>query len=428
MKRFGSLFILVILIFCFVSCNGEKTVSQSSTLSSSSAQKTSSIATVESDEPTVTSKGESSKPPISSPKPVTPKPTVTSSQPTYQSLKLRSGGAFKDVAFNFSLGKNTVEAKIFSDWTLKEYSSGYKILKGGKEIGYITSSHLANIGNMVAEGSGIYTTEFKSYYTIYKKANQHRVRFYYKCDTTQSQLYIDVIYTELSEALFDVLCSGVEYHKENVVNITPSENPPRILVLGNSYIATSEIGAFLQEMLITAGKNWEVEAVSIGGAHVSTYYNNPTYLGKMGSGNYTVVYQCGLYNDTYIDKVGELYNICKRSKTQFILFPAQNEQEHLVDSCVNLYQGLPVLNWQAELNELVDGGVDFFDLCYDDAFYHSKPVAGYVGAHMIYRSIFNELPPTINNGYMPEVNRILGDYVTTGKPLKTSTSPIFKLA
>jgi hypothetical protein len=50
------------------------------------------------------------------------------------------------------------------------------------------------------------------------------------------------------------------------------------------------------------------------------------------------------------------------------------------------------LNWKGELEGLIKRGVDIWDLCISDAYNHSRPLAGYVGAHMIYRAIYNELP------------------------------------
>ena len=52
----------------------------------------------------------------------------------------------------------------------------------------------------------------------------------------------------------------------------------------------------------------------------------------------------------------------------------------------------------------------------NDSVYHSKPLAGYIGAHMIYRAVFGELPQGRLSQTIPQdyVDQMLGDYVTTG--------------
>ena len=65
---------------------------------------------------------------------------------------------------------------------------------------------------------------------------------------------------------------------------------------------------------------------------------------------------------------------------------------------------------------LIESGVDKWKLCVDDAHKHSTPLAGLVGAHMIYRAIYGEIP-SLDGIYSVNINNaknILGDYLTTG--------------
>ena len=60
--------------------------------------------------------------------------------------------------------------------------------------------------------------------------------------------------------------------------------------------------------------------------------------------------------------------------------------------------------------------MDRWDLCINDMHLHSTPLAGYVGAHMIYRAMYGELPEapmqiSINQSY---IDSILGDYAYVG--------------
>ena len=59
-------------------------------------------------------------------------------------------------------------------------------------------------------------------------------------------------------------------------------------------------------------------------------------------------------------------------------------------------------------------GIDTWDFCIDDQHKHSTPLAGYVGAHMIYRAIFGEIPKKYQSNYFDSASyyATLGDYVT----------------
>ena len=71
-----------------------------------------------------------------------------------------------------------------------------------------------------------------------------------------------------------------------------------------------------------------------------------------------------------------------------------------------------------EINSLIKAGRDKWDFCINDAHLHSTPLAGYVGAHMIYRAIYGEVPQgdmTSSISYK-EIKNVLGDYVKTANP------------
>lgn len=430
MKKLISVILFCVFLFSFVGCDSKKPVSSSGVSSSITiSEKTSSLIEENS---SVTSETESKKPSVSSSNSAVStssasKPKPTSSQLSSAASKRRTDGETKTVGLNFAGGKNTVILEIFSDWVLNKQANDYKILRNNKEIGYITPVKPAAVTDIKDEGSGIYTQNYKTYYTIYNKGSQKRLGISFECDSSQSILYMDVIYNEISEKLFDTIIYSSEYRLENVVRANIKNGSKKILILGNSFVRTSEIGSFLQEMLTYGGQEFTVEAISIGNAHIVTFADDPSYMRMLESGDYAVVYQCGLYNGSYLDRVEKMKTACEKSNTDFILFPAHNEQAHLVDTCVSMNPGLQVLNWKAELDEFLDNGVDVFDLCYDDGVRHSKPIAGYVGAHMIYRSVFGEMPPEISYTYMSFAKSLLGNYHQTGTPSKKDIGEVYML-
>ena len=56
-----------------------------------------------------------------------------------------------------------------------------------------------------------------------------------------------------------------------------------------------------------------------------------------------------------------------------------------------------IINWKELLDAYIAEGVDRWDLCVDDTYDHSKPLAGYIGAKMIFETLFGESPADIKN-------------------------------
>jgi hypothetical protein len=105
-----------------------------------------------------------------------------------------------------------------------------------------------------------------------------------------------------------------------------------------------------------------------------------------------------------------------------VLFPAHNENRDVIRAVSAAYPELLLLDWKYEIDALaVEKGLSKWDFCVDDAHDHSTESAGYVGAAMIYRALYNEMPNarlsmTVSQAY---IDALLGDYVTTGYVTKT---------
>ncbi len=184
-----------------------------------------------------------------------------------------------------------------------------------------------------------------------------------------------------------------------------------ILILGNSFIGTSEIGAFLDDMLARGNTQMTCEAISRGYATVQTYTSDTYLMETIAEGQYCYVFQCGFYR--YKDAVAleEMAAACKASNTGLVAFPAHNEQEDVI----NMIGDVPLLNWKGEINAIIDRGVAYRDFCIDDAHQHSTPLAGYVGAGLIYRAVLRKNPPELSQAplTMWEVEQTLGSYTRT---------------
>jgi hypothetical protein len=191
---------------------------------------------------------------------------------------------------------------------------------------------------------------------------------------------------------------------------------PNILILGNSFIGTSEIGYCLEDMLFAQNRGY-VDAISIGMATVDTYSKNYEILDMISSGMYDIVFMCGFYGSSNAEALQTILNACNKGDAELVIFPAHNENDSTVSSAIGKYSGVKCLNWKKEVSDLISAGyVTIDDMCMDDSYKHSLPLAGYVGAHMIYRAIFNEMPPKLSyyGSVSSSMVNKLGDYSSTG--------------
>ncbi len=195
--------------------------------------------------------------------------------------------------------------------------------------------------------------------------------------------------------------------------IPPENESKTILILGNSFIGSSQIGEFLNNMLKQAGSEYSVVAIAQGYATVSTYSCDPEWMAEISRGNYCYVFQCGFYTPGEKEEFEAIKQVCSAANTGIIAFPAHNEDPNAVDKISKE----DCLNWKAEIDALIAAGVPYEHLCMDDMHQHSTPLAGYIGAHLIYRNLFDEIPPELGDGApltAAEVTEQLGNYVKTG--------------
>ncbi len=190
----------------------------------------------------------------------------------------------------------------------------------------------------------------------------------------------------------------------------------KILIAGNSFVGTSKIGYTLHDIVTASYKTLSVYHWSVGYARISTYIENVDFMNNVKNGDYDAIFMCGLYeDDKELDALDTLYSECERSDTQLIIFPAHNESKNMVRKAKNLFPELVLIDWKTEVEALITNGVDKWDMCVNDAHLHSTPLAGYVGAHMIYRAIFGENPKGYPTRYVTkqDVEEKLGNYINS---------------
>ncbi len=329
----------------------------------------------------------------------------------------------KEVSFTTQSGKVMISVNIPADWTLKTTDSGYDILKGSKVIGNVNNimgsnytDQTVNVYQKEITSRGMTITNYVNRDGVENQYRYTRTLWYNYDESRKSKsVVLSFDYNEADSAAIHKMVSRankVLAPQKNMGVLKSSDQKPKILILGNSFVGTSNIGEILESM---CGTKADVEAVSIGMATTTTFVQNG-YPQKIRSGNYSVVFMCGLYNTDAYKDFEKIVEACKDSDTKLAIFPAHNENRGEIDNAAIKYTYATLIDWKAEIDALIANGVAESFMCVNDSHNHSTPLAGYVGAHMIYRAVFGE-NPTVTS--VPEVTsaqiRLLGNYSTTGE-------------
>lgn len=349
--------------------------------------------------------------------------TTAAQEDSYKNLVCEKVSAFQQVAFCVSDSRTQVQISFPKHWTLKESDKGYNILQASKVIGSVTVSDavesetpesvhsqkvtrsnvniISRIDRIDAEGDAEYIRNLSYRYK--------------EIDGTSSTFVITVPYQQIDDDAVWTMMTKVKKHTatDPQMGVLPLPDGRKdVLILGNSFVGSSRIGAILQKM---CGTSLQVEAQSRGYARVTTYVTDESVMDRIRAGNYAAVILCGLYEVESLVNVEHMVNACASSNTQLAIFPAHNEKETLVGSAGTMYPSVTILNWKAEIESLIAKGIAETHFCVADSHKHSTPLAGYVGAHMIYRAIFGEIPgeKSYSEVTKSEIS-LLGDYSSTG--------------
>lgn len=324
------------------------------------------------------------------------------------------------------------------DWKLVEGKNGCKILRNSEEIGTISSdidkskylntkndlNNTGTFGNIDIThridslGSGENTSFFRTLSFFYSGAKN-----------SGNGVVIMVDYSAIDpisiSKMINTAALSVTANDANIGAMKITDNRNKILILGNSFVASSEIGSTLQTM---CGSSVTVEAISRGYAKVNQYARDTAIINRIKNGNYSAVFMCGFYISDDVPSFDVIESACRLSNTQLAIFPAHNENRPLITKAIVSYPGVKVLDWKGEIEELINSGLEVTDFCIMDDHLHSNALAGYVGAHMIYRAIFGNIP---KQGYYGSISssdiNMLGNYSSTGKVSHAANSNVYIL-
>ena len=207
--------------------------------------------------------------------------------------------------------------------------------------------------------------------------------------------------------------------KYNTLSFESGNGKNTVMILGNSFVSTSRIGNILGD-ICTPDQISYIDAVSLPNVSIKDYAGSRTFLARIESGEYGMLFMCGLFSNDDVTGLEKIYEACQKSGTVLVLFPAHNEDRKRIKAAQEKYPELVTVDWKEEVEQLIYSGVDKWDMCMKDGPEHSTPLAGYVGASMIYRALFGEMPTKavtqqvsgVTQGY---IKTKLGAYLETGK-------------
>lgn len=196
-----------------------------------------------------------------------------------------------------------------------------------------------------------------------------------------------------------------------------------ILILGNSFINSSNVGFYISKLASEKLQNIEVTAISTGFYDITQYYNdiindtnvkngnvsksntksksssnnidNSNYIQKIKENYFDVIFLSGAYNYADASSLTKLLNFVENLKTKIVIFPADNENTSVLNSAMINNTNADLANWNYTIDLLKNDGFTKENLCNIDSFLHTNYLGGFVGACSIYSYLYNEKPESI---------------------------------
>ena len=350
---------------------------------------------------------------------------VSSVNSDYISIECDKYDKFEYTYFSDKEDSKILTINMPKKWNFEKSEQGYNIVEFSEVIGNITiCDEIAseNNGQCVSETEidavGVFVTHTINKHQVNKDVSySHTFIYKYEDINGSKNIVIKLPYEKVS---IDTASKMMNYTnleeaaRDKYLGVLRiKDNRKRILIMGNSFINSSEIGDTLQKM---CGSSVVVDAYSRGYAEVRTYANDMFMMNEIESGKYSAVFICGFYSSDNVTALNTIVNVCKNSGTKLAIFPAHNENRSVITSACAQYEYPILIDWKAEIDSFIQNGIEKEFFCVNDMHFHSTPIAGYIGAHIIYRALFGKIPlETQKYNYVSqtEIDR-LGEYKSTG--------------
>ena len=355
----------------------------------------------------------------------------------YMDLECREPEGYDYQLFANSGNVRVLSLQLPDDWSFEKASDGVLAIKrDGNVIGKMLYCSEGNSTSWVTVDSSSATVNDVTMQTNVEKntgngSYRYRICFTYNDEGEEKTVTLVTSYDEISQATLSKLKLSLRFKKVGfepeigLIDIEKSVSNS-VLIVGNSFINSSKVGYILEEMIRKSGKRTYVEHISRGYAHVDTYAEDEYLIERIRSGDFGAVFVCGYYSNDQAEHLATIKDACDVSGASLFMFPAHNEQESSITYVQKQVDGVHLINWKSEIQSFISSGGNQWDFCINDAHLHSTPLAGYIGAHMIYRAIFGELPSCQVSDYVTQaqVDAKLPGYAKSGMTYVTKGAPL----
>ena len=409
---------LVILIFILIMC-------VSLVCCDSQNESTSEASTSSFDENTDTSPTESEN---------TMQSETVNEDKAYLSIERVRPSAYKKCNLAIEGSSYVLKLEVPMEWNLSRQEGGYKIIRGGKHIGNIMLTEESDSTEWKSVATREISTDIsKTVENVEKRGTgdtlefRYRWQYIYNENDVQKQINIYVNLPEVYQLVSYRMFSGASVKPLKTTpgfgTLSSTLDGANMLIVGNSFVGTSNIGRILQDLFNSNGKENSVTPMSIGMGNIGKYSIDEGVLSTIKSGAYDVLFISGFYGRDDSASLRIFKEACEIGGATLVVLPAHNEN---LDSALNSASAcdVPMINWKGELDEMIDSGIDKAYLCINDSYSHSTPLAGFVGAHMIYCAIYGEAPESSGTVISEYELSLLGDYAQTGSFYTASPNSI----
>ncbi len=368
------------------------------------------------------------EPPVTAPPETEPPETEPQKvEVDYTALECSPIDGWKDIGIKWENSGQVLVSKFPKNWELAplvdEEDTTLVVLRDGVDIG-VVSTLVPQASLDTLESANYVSGEIELDYDVrkVKEGNSYGFRRILAFFWGDYRVFFELDYTEIDDEGCRYIASSIAEGGETGGSlIIPTENgnsSRNVIVIGNSFIRTSQIGDYLKHFQNNGKKYYNIQTFTHNGQSVEDYAKE-SWLTQYRNGDYHVVFLCGLYNTRDVESFPKVLEACKQSNTKLVVFPAHNEVYGRVETVLEQYPDVYYLSWRDEVDFFIDNGeISYWDFCRNDGDKHSTPLAGYIGAHMVYTALYGEVPPEYTSSTPHSIGYIkskLGeDYVKTG--------------
>lgn len=359
----------------------------------------------------------------------------------YKQIECKSVTEWKDVGFAIEGSDSVLLVSLPADWDLEQHGDGYYAFVGGGSVAEISTeipsgnydilhSSTHKNGNVEADyDERVIHDEWGDLY--------NRVIGFWLLDGELNSLYLSLDYDALDDAAIAHILESMRFGDrgggELYLDLDKYNSSNKILIIGNSFVGDkfSGISITLDQMLKNGKKtDYVFENITIYNKSIKDYTKEP-YISDMANGKYKLVFMCGIYSKTDVEAMQLAIDACAKSNTGLVFFIAHNEREQWIQEAMARYPDEMYLDWRTEISSFIHSDAIYWQFCMNDGPRHSTPLGGYIGAHMIYKAVFREIPPKHQSSSIlsyEKVKSMLGNYPETGVYDGEYTYPVYEVA